>query len=73
MINFNKEAAFFGGLFAIALTLVIGLVGFTINIYSQGDDYTVGEVANQAHNLGIYALVFILVVAITTGFIKRKK
>jgi hypothetical protein len=45
MINFNKEAAFFGGLFAIAITLVAVMIGFTINISSQGDAYTAGEAA----------------------------
>ena len=73
MINFNKEAAFFGGLFAIAFTLVTVMIGFTINISSQGDAYTAGEAAKQGHNLGLYDIVFILVVAVATGFIKRKK
>ena len=73
MINFNKEAALFGGLFAIAITLVIAMIGFTINICSEADAYTAGEAAKQGHNLGLYAIVFIFVVAVATGFIKRKK
>jgi hypothetical protein len=49
------------------------MIGFTINICSEGDAYTAGEAAKQGHNLGLYAIVFILIIAVATGFIKRKK
>lgn len=72
MKKFNKQAAMFGALFAVALTLIIGLVGFAISISSQGDNYTVGEVSKQGHFLGLYAIVFIVSIALATGFIKKK-
>ena len=73
MMNFNKQAAFFGGLFGIALTLIIGLIGFMINISARGDAFTIGEAAKQGKELGLFAVIFVLVIAVTAGFIKKKK
>ena len=32
MTNFNKQAAFIGALLGVLITLIIGLVGFAVNI-----------------------------------------
>lgn len=73
MTNFNKQAALFGGLFAVALTLIIGLIGFAVNISARGDAFTLGDMAKQGQELGLFAIVFIVIIAVATGFIKKKK
>ena len=73
MTKFNKQAAFLGGLVGVALTLIIGLVGFAVNISARGDAFTASEAAKQGKELGIFAIMLILGIGVIAGFIKRKR